>query len=91
MAAHFSNKSFDNVSQEDFGSFLDNAKRQNLSFIIFQILFQVDAVDVKRLETVNTWIRKRIPLLAVMFPGDFGQIRERPAIYTYPEYLSNIV
>ncbi|CAI6371814.1 unnamed protein product [Macrosiphum euphorbiae] len=86
MAAHFSNKTFDDVSQEDYGRFLDNCQRPKLSFNIFRILFQVDAVDVTRLETVNTWIKKKNPLYAVIFTGDFGQSRDRPATYTYPNY-----
>ena len=75
MAAHFSQQTFDEVSQEDFGRFLDNRHRQTLSFNIFRILSQVDTVDVKRLETVNTWIKKKTPLFAVIFPGDFGNTR----------------
>lgn len=66
---------------------MDAVKRKVLSFNIFQILFQVDTVDIKRLETVNTWIIKRNPLLAVTFAGDYGKTRDRPATYKYPEYV----
>lgn len=87
MAAYTSSKSINEISVEDFENVLSTGCRQTLSFNIFQIIFQIQSVDIKRLDVINTWIARRTPLLSVAFPGScFGKIRERPSIYVYPQY-----
>ncbi|KAL4085520.1 hypothetical protein QTP88_027031 [Uroleucon formosanum] len=87
MAAYSSGKSIYEVTVEDFERVLSTGCRQTLSFNIFQILFQVQSVDIRRLELINAWIVRRTPLLSVAFPGDgYGKFRERPSTYVYPKY-----
>jgi len=87
MAAYSSGKSINEVTVEDFERVLSTGCRQTLSFNIFQILFQVQSVDIRRLELINTWIARRTPLLSVAFPGNgYGTFRERASPYVYPEY-----